>query len=49
MSLGTKNKLFGIGFHKTGTTTLRYSLEALVYKVCGPRQDLLDPIKLNKK
>ena len=38
------NKIFGIGFHKTGTKTLKYSLEALGLNVCGPRQDLLEAI-----
>ncbi len=38
-------KVFGIGFHKTGTKTLGRTLEILGYKVCGPRQDLLETIK----
>jgi len=42
------NKIFGLGFHKTGTKTLKYTLEALGYNVCGPRQDLLDTIKQKK-
>ncbi len=39
------SKVFGIGFHKTGTKTLGRALEILGYKVCGPRQDLLETIK----
>jgi hypothetical protein len=42
------NKIFGIGFHKTGTKTLQYSLEALGFNVCGPRQDLLGAVKREK-
>lgn len=29
-------KVFGIGFHKTGTTSLRLALEELGYRVTGP-------------
>jgi hypothetical protein len=29
-------KVFGIGFHKTGTTSLAKALRLLGYKVCGP-------------
>jgi len=29
-------KVFGIGFHKTGTTSLGRALEILGYRVCGP-------------
>ncbi len=29
-------KVFGIGFHKTGTTSLGVALEMLGYRVCGP-------------
>ena len=43
--MGTINKIFGIGFHKTGTKTLQGSLEILGYRVCGPRQDLLPLVK----
>ena len=32
-------KLFGIGFHKTGTTTLGKALEELGYLVCGPSRE----------
>jgi len=31
-------KVFGIGFHRTGTTTLQTALEELGYKVVGMRQ-----------
>ena len=31
-----RQKVFGIGFHKTGTKSLRKALERLGYKVCGP-------------
>lgn len=31
-----KTKVFGIGFHKTGTTSLRRALEILGYRVTGP-------------
>jgi len=34
------NKIFGIGFHKTGTSSLGDALEVLGYKVCGSRTDL---------
>ncbi len=40
-------KVFGIGFHKTGTTTLESVLTNLGYKVCGPKRELLDSIKSN--
>ena len=36
-----KAKVFGIGFHKTGTKTLKKALEVLGYNVCGARKDLL--------
>ncbi len=39
------NKVFGIGFHKTGSKSLGIALEILGYSVCGPRQDLLNSIK----
>lgn len=29
-------KVFGVGFHKTGTTSLGVGLEMLGYRVCGP-------------
>lgn len=31
-----RQKVFGIGFHKTGTKSLRKALEGLGYSVCGP-------------
>jgi len=31
-----KSKVFGIGFHKTGTTSLAKALEVLGYRVTGP-------------
>lgn len=31
-----RQKVFGIGFHKTGTKSLRKALEGLGYNVCGP-------------
>ena len=39
LSAGRKalnSRVFGIGFHKTGTTTLRDALEILGYRVTGP-------------
>ena len=41
-------KVFGIGFHKTGTTTLESVLTDLGYKVCGPKRELLELIKSKK-
>jgi len=35
-----KQKVFGIGFHKTGTSTLDVALQELGYKVLGARTDL---------
>ncbi len=35
-----KNKVIGIGFHKTGTSTLDSALVELGYKVLGTRIDL---------
>ena len=35
-----ETRVFGIGFHKTGTTTLDVALTVLGYKVLGPRIDL---------
>ena len=35
-----KTRVIGIGFHKTGTTTLDVALTMLGYKVLGPRIDL---------
>lgn len=34
-------KVFGVGFHKTGTTTLESVLSELGYKVCGTRREIL--------
>jgi len=31
-----ENKVFGVGFHKTGTKSLGRALEILGYRVCGP-------------
>lgn len=31
-----KSKVFCIGFHKTGTTSLKFALKALGYRVTGP-------------
>jgi len=31
-----RQKVFGIGFHKTGTTSLKHALEHLGYRVTGP-------------
>ncbi len=39
------NKIVGIGFHKTGTSSLRSALEILGFKVLGDRIDLADDIK----
>ncbi len=33
----TNRKVFGIGFHKTGTKSLGQALKQLGYKVCGPQ------------
>ncbi len=33
---GMKTKIFGIGFHKTGTTSLANALSCLGYRVTGP-------------
>ena len=41
------NKIFGIGFQKTGTKTLHAALEILGYTVCGCRHVLIDPLKQN--
>ena len=40
-------KIFCIGFHKTGTSTLDQALKALDYKVCGPRIDLANSLFKN--
>ncbi len=39
------NKIFGIGFHKTGTTTLQVALNMLGFTSCDIRHDLLASIK----
>lgn len=39
------NKVFGIGFHKTGTKTLRKSLEILGYNVCGYQPGLINHLR----
>ncbi len=38
------SKIIGIGFHKTGTTSLHAALELLGYNVCGARLDLADSL-----
>ncbi|RXP45403.1 hypothetical protein EC396_15570 [Lutibacter sp. HS1-25] len=38
------NKIIGIGFHKTGTSTLRAVFEILNFSVLGPRTDLANDI-----
>lgn len=40
----TKKKVFGIGFHKTGTKSLGAALERLGYRTCGPRWAQQDDI-----
>jgi hypothetical protein len=35
-TLAMRNKVFGLGFHKTGTTSLKTALETLGYRVTGP-------------
>ncbi len=42
MARGRKRKVFCIGFHKTGTTTMKEALELLGYRVTGPN-DTRDP------
>jgi hypothetical protein len=37
-------KVFGIGFHKTGTSTLDIALKKLGYNVCGVRHDLTEKL-----
>jgi len=39
------NKIFGIGFHKTGTHSLGAALEILEYKTCGFKRRALKEIK----
>jgi hypothetical protein len=38
------NKVFCIGFHKTGTSSLGRALEILGYRVCGSRLDLTEAV-----
>jgi hypothetical protein len=42
-----KQKVFGIGFHKTGTSSLATALSILGYKVCGAQNKLSDAL-INK-
>ena len=44
MRARTFNKIIGIGFHKTGTSTLRSAMEILGYSVQGPRTDLAEDL-----
>lgn len=37
-------KVIGVGFHKTGTSTLGKALETLGYEVCGVRWQLAEPL-----
>lgn len=37
-------KVFCIGFHKTGTTSLHEALAMLGYRVCSVRKDLVGPL-----
>lgn len=39
-----EGKVFGIGFHKTGTSTLGKALEELGYEVCGVQWELAEPL-----
>lgn len=38
-------KVFGVGLHKSGTSSLRIALEELGYRVCGPNRQLLRAIR----
>lgn len=40
MKKNLEPKVLGVGFHKTGTSTLRVALEILGYNVCKARTDL---------
>lgn len=42
--MASSPKVFGIGFHKTGTSTLGRAMELLGYEVCGVRWDLAEPL-----
>ena len=37
-------KVFGVGVHKTGTTSLKKALELLGYDTAGPSPEVLEPI-----
>lgn len=37
-------KVFCLGFHKTGTTSMHRALARLGYRVCGLRKDLVAPL-----
>lgn len=37
-------KVFGVGLHKSGTSSLRIALKTLGYRVCGPNRKLLRAI-----
>ena len=41
--MGLRSKVFGIGFHKTGTKSLAEALTVLGYRVCGPTTVKRDP------
>lgn len=45
MSYKHQEKVFCVGFHKTGTTSLDIALQKLGYKVCGSRTDLVGNLK----
>ncbi|MFB6258355.1 MAG: sulfotransferase family protein [Flavobacteriales bacterium] len=42
--MSPSGKVIGIGFHKTGTSTLGKALERLGYEVCGVQWELADPL-----
>jgi hypothetical protein len=42
--MSISNKVFGIGFHKTGTSTLRVALSKLGYKVCDAYLDCVESL-----
>src|SRR3990172_4553355 len=39
-----KQKVFGLGFHKTGTSSLASALHVLGYKVCGQQNNLANDL-----
>jgi hypothetical protein len=43
--MGQRPKIFGIGFHKTGTSTLGTALETLGYEVCGVQWHLAESLQ----